>query len=84
MSISNQQGFEVRKVSDVSVEITDLPSGKTMLMTSYPEAIRKGATDYARGELLQNAFPFLNPDEREFLLTGTTPEEWNAMFGEGE
>ena len=33
------------------------------------------------GVLIQNAFPNLSPDEREFLKTGITAEEWEAMFG---
>jgi len=31
-------------------------------------------------ELIQDVFPHLSPDQREFLMTGTTPEEWNAAF----
>jgi len=31
---------------------------------------------------IQNMFPHLNPDEREFLMTGTTPKEWDNMFKE--
>lgn len=33
---------------------------------------------------VQDAFPELTAEEREFILTGTTPEEWNQMFGEEE
>ena len=36
---------------------------------------------YAQGALLQNAFPNLSADEREFLKTGITAEEWEALFG---
>lgn len=32
--------------------------------------------------LIQNALPGLNADEREFLMTGMTPEEWGATFPE--
>lgn len=40
---------------------------------------------WKRGVLIQNAFPNLSPDEREFLKTGITSEEWEAMFaGEEE
>jgi len=28
------------------------------------------------GELIQNAMPYLTADEREFIKTGITPEEW--------
>lgn len=36
------------------------------------------------GELIQNAFPMLSAGEREFIKTGITPQEWDAMFGEDE
>ena len=32
------------------------------------------------GELIQNAMPRLNTDEREFIKTGMTAEEWEEMF----
>ena len=34
--------------------------------------------------LVQNAFPDLNVDQREFLVSGITPTEWNNIFGEDE
>lgn len=34
------------------------------------------------GELIQNAMPNITADEREFIKTGITPEEWDAAFGE--
>ena len=37
---------------------------------------------WASGELIQNAFPNLSPDEREFLKTGITPEEWEQLYRE--
>ena len=36
------------------------------------------------GELIQRAMPQLSADEREFLKTGITPEEWNKLFGSDE
>ena len=36
---------------------------------------------YAQGALLQNAFGNLNPDEREFIKSGITAEEWESLFG---
>ena len=33
------------------------------------------------GALIQNAFPMLNADEREFLMTGMTPDDWNKVCG---
>ena len=30
---------------------------------------------------VQQAFPDLNADQREFLISGTTPKEWTSAFG---
>lgn len=35
----------------------------------------------ASGELIQNAFPNLTADEREFLMTGITPDSWTDSLG---
>ena len=32
------------------------------------------------GELIQRAMPNLTPDEREFIKTGITAEEWEEIF----
>jgi len=34
------------------------------------------------GMYIQDAMPQLNDEEREFMMTGITPEEWDATFGE--
>jgi hypothetical protein len=33
------------------------------------------------GMLIQHAFPTLTPNQREFLMTGYTPEDWDKLFG---
>ena len=35
---------------------------------------------YAAGALIQNAFPNLSVDDREFIKTGHTAESWEEMF----
>jgi len=40
--------------------------------------------DWQNGTLIQRAMPNLTAAEREFLMTGSTPEEWEEIFGEGE
>lgn len=37
-----------------------------------------------KGQLIQVAFPGLPADQREFLITGYTPEEWNIIFGKND
>ena len=34
------------------------------------------------GMYIQDAMPQLSDDEREFMMTGITPEEWDATFCE--
>lgn len=36
------------------------------------------------GLLIQAVFPNLSAGEREFLINGITPEEWNKTFGEDD
>jgi len=36
------------------------------------------------GELIQNAMPQLSTDEREFLISGLLPEEWDELMSEEE
>ena len=31
--------------------------------------------------LIQDVMPHLSADDREFLMTGITPEEWEEQFG---
>jgi len=35
--------------------------------------------DWREGKLIQDAFPQLTKDQREILMTGFTPAEWEAM-----
>lgn len=36
------------------------------------------------GELIQNVMPDISRDEREFIISGITPEEWTDAFGSFE
>lgn len=36
------------------------------------------------GMLAQEAFPNLTADQREFIMTGVTPEEWEETLKEDE
>jgi len=39
---------------------------------------------HQNGELVQNVFPTLSVEEREFLVSGISPKEWNDLFGNME
>lgn len=36
------------------------------------------------GELIQNAMPNISAEEREFIMTGISPTEWQDSFGSEE
>ena len=38
--------------------------------------------DWQGGELIQNVMPHLSDEEREFLISGMTPAEWNNFVSE--
>lgn len=38
--------------------------------------------EWLSGSLIQNAMPHLSPEQREFLMTGIIPEEWDVEFHE--
>ena len=40
--------------------------------------------DWESGTLIQNAMPHLSMAEREFIMTGITPEEWETTLTEKE
>jgi hypothetical protein len=48
----------------------------TLDLPVTPEQLRA----WEGGMFVQDAFPHLTADQREFILTGTTAEEWNEMF----
>jgi hypothetical protein len=46
------------------------------------DVIAKGIEAWDNGTMVQNAFPMLDADHREFLMTGMLPDQFNAMCGQ--
>ena len=46
------------------------------------DVTKKQFEDWRGGMLLQDAFSNLNRDEREFIKSGSTKEEWDNAFGD--
>ena len=44
------------------------------------EVTQEQLSSWESGTLIQNAMPHLSADEREFIMTGITPEEWDSAF----
>ena len=57
------------------------PSLLTGKINSMEIPARQGQVEYwfHSGELIQNCLGWLTPDQREFLMTGATPEEWDSI-----
>jgi hypothetical protein len=66
--------------NEMLVTKTSVLSGVTrtmdMSVTSEQLCLWRG------GMLIQDAMPNLSADEREFLMTGITPDEWDDAFGD--
>lgn len=56
----------------------------TMDLPLSMEEFERGIKAYNDGAFIQHAFPTLNAEQREFLLNGITPEEWNTIFADYE
>ena len=44
------------------------------------EVTQEQLSSWESGVLIQNAMPNLSADEREFIMSGITPEEWDSAF----
>ena len=59
-------------------------SGKTNTMELDINQEDLDRYEQVGGLLVQAVFPQLSSSEREFLISGITPTEWNDTFGEEE
>lgn len=58
-------------------------SGKSgsMEFNMTEQEFEESYSKWKDGMLIQQAFPTLSREEREFIKTGILPEEWTAVFG---
>jgi len=47
-----------------------------------PTVTEARLASWRKGGVIQDHFPELSAEHREFLMTGITPEEWAAAFAE--
>jgi hypothetical protein len=68
---SNLKGFTMliqrQSMMTGEIHVMDLPVTDEQL------------AEWQNGSLIQNVMPHLSPDQREFLMTGITPEEWEEV-----
>jgi hypothetical protein len=63
----------------MNITRTSLATGTTRTLDL--DVTLEQLNNYAQGALLQDAFPHLSADDREFIKTGITAEEWDLLFG---
>lgn len=68
--------IQIKKTSPFTGKVNsmDIPMSEREYMVSF--------MNWENGQLIQDAFPTLNPDQREFIKTGITPEDWSNTFGD--
>ena len=69
------EGVVVSNISRISGKVSQM-----LIEIDFHEFV-ESFHSWNAGALIQNAFPELDADEREFIKTGITPKEWEAMFG---
>ena len=67
----------------VYVKMTSNLTGETsgMIIPLGWMAFHNRYAKWKEGALIQDAFPECSPEQREFLMTGITPSEWEEAFG---
>jgi hypothetical protein len=71
--------YTLQQINDSTIIKRD-GTEDSILVHEHVETISQSWYHWLSGVNIQQAFPYLNADEREFLLTGITAERWNSMF----
>ena len=66
------------------MEITRISMYSGIMRSRMLDITEEQLEAYHNGALIQNAFPDLSDEEREFFMTGITRNEWIEMFSEEE
>lgn len=61
---------------------TSLFTGKTHIR-NIP-VTQEQLDHWNNGQLIQHAMPNISADDREFIMTGITPDEWDTMLSSDE
>lgn len=71
----------------MKIQMRSVATGRLneMEINTTPEKVKEWChIPFSERPYIQDFFPELNADEREFILSGSTPEEWKELFGEEE
>ena len=66
------------------MEVTKTSPWTGITRTLTLDVTAEEIANWKAGELIQTAMPRLNTDEREFIKSGYTAEDWEEMFAQEE
>ena len=66
------------------MEITRISSITGLKHTMDIPVTKEQLDKWNEGMHIQHAMPNIPAEQREFLMTGITPDEWDAVFGKEE
>jgi hypothetical protein len=73
--------YLIREVSYKEIVVQIKGTEKAMLIKVPMQQFLAGWFKWQiNGDFIQDAFHFLNEDEREFILTGLMPGDWEKIF----
>lgn len=75
------QPHRIRETAN-GVCITNARRGTSMDLNCTFEEYNTALSIWEKGAMIQDAFPFLNATEREFLMTGMDAKEQAEFYGE--
>lgn len=83
VSIANEQEESIRFLPETDrAVVTKLSPFSRVMHRATVQMTQVQYDDWLGGKMIQDALAHLSPDEREFLMTGITPQEWDEAFSE--
>ena len=64
------------------IRVSPLTGNTNVMYMDISDAQIEEWNDADRTRLIQDIFPNLNDDEREFIMTGYTVSDWRAIYGD--
>jgi len=77
----------MKKLQKVTYDSDNVTVSGKCVFTKKPYSVKVPRNEYDKwldGELIQRAMPSVSADDREFLISGVSPEGWKQTFGSEE
>lgn len=75
--------YVLTAIDELTTKIETPHNGKSIVVEANIDYLSTSWYKYTKeGQFVQTAFPFLSDGEREFIITGLTPMEWDELWQE--